>query len=49
VLTRSRADAVARTAGLGVVEVRSTLGGLERRGLVRLDEDGWRLAAAALP
>ncbi|MCY7396208.1 MAG: DNA-processing protein DprA [Nocardioides sp.] len=43
----ARADAVARTAGLGIVEVRSSLDSLERRGLVRLDEDGWRLAAAA--
>lgn len=49
VASGARADAVARTAGLGVVEVRSALGGLERRGLVRLGEDGWRLAAAALP
>lgn len=43
----ARADAVARTAGISIMEVRSTLGALEKKGLVRLEEDGWRLAAAA--
>ncbi len=38
-------DSVARTAGLGVVEVRSALTHLERSGLVEHDGVGWRLAA----
>ena len=41
------ADSIARTAGLGLVEVRSALGRLERLGLVELDENRWRLAALA--
>jgi DNA processing protein len=43
----ARADAIARTAGMGLVEVRSTLGALEDKGLVVLGEDGWRLAEGA--
>jgi DNA processing protein len=43
----ARADSIARAAGLGLVEVRSTLGRLERAGLVELDGSGWRLAALA--
>ncbi len=38
---------VARTAGLGVVEVRRALAYLEQRGLVEQSDDGWRLAALA--
>jgi DNA processing protein len=38
------ADSIARTAGLGLLEVRTTLGHLERLGLVRLADGGWRLA-----
>jgi len=41
------ADSIARTAGLGLVEVRSALGRLERLGLVELDQNRWRLAALA--
>jgi DNA processing protein len=37
-------DSVARTAGMGVMEVRSTLEGLARRELVELTPAGWRLA-----
>lgn len=40
-------DSVARTAGLGVVEVRSTLEELVRLGLVSRGGTGWRLAARA--
>jgi DNA processing protein len=40
-------DSVARTAGLGVVEVRSALSYLLKTGLVEQDDDGWRLAALA--
>jgi DNA processing protein len=40
-------DSVARTAGLGVVEVRRALAYLEHRGLVEQSDDGWRLAALA--
>jgi DNA processing protein len=38
------ADSIARAAGLGLLEVRTTLGHLERLGLVRLAGAGWRLA-----
>lgn len=38
-------DAVALGAGVGLREVQSTLLGLEARGWVRRDSDGWRLAA----
>jgi DNA processing protein len=38
---------VARTAGLGIVEVRTALAHLHRQGLVQQDDDGWRLAALA--
>jgi DNA processing protein len=37
-------DSIARTAGMGLMEVRSTLEGLARRGLVELLPVGWRLA-----
>jgi DNA processing protein len=40
-------DSVARTAGLGIVEVRTALAHLHRQGLVQQDDDGWRLAALA--
>lgn len=43
----ARADSIARAAGLGLVEVRSTLSRLARSGLVEQREDGWRLAALA--
>jgi DNA processing protein len=43
----ARSDSVARTAGLGIVEVRRALGYLEQRGLVEQSDDGWRLAALA--
>ena len=36
-------DSVARTAGLGIVEVRSALLHLEAKGLVEQDGVGWRL------
>jgi DNA processing protein len=41
------ADSVARTAGIGLVEVRRVLGRLEERGLVARDGHGWRLTSAA--
>jgi DNA processing protein len=40
-------DSIARTAGLGLVQVRSALDGLFRRGLVEQLPTGWRLAEAA--
>lgn len=40
-------DSVARTAGLGVVEVRSALAHLLTVGLVVRDDDGWRLTPLA--
>jgi|1186.fasta_scaffold163218_1 DNA processing protein len=40
-------DSIARTAGLGLIQVRSTLDGLARRGLVEQLPTGWRLAEAA--
>lgn len=40
-------DSVARTAGIGVVEVRTALAYLEKHGLVEQGDDGWRLAALA--
>lgn len=43
----ARADSIARTAGLGVLEVRSALTRLQRAGLVESGEAGWRLAALA--
>jgi DNA processing protein len=42
-----RADSIARTAGLGLVEVRSALTRLRACGLVEESEHGWRLAALA--
>ena len=41
------ADSIARTAGIGLVEVRRVLGRLGERGLVLRDDAGWRLADAA--
>lgn len=41
------ADSIARVAGLGLLEVRSTLTRLERVGLIEQDLEGWRLAALA--
>ena len=38
------ADSISRAAGMGLLEVRTTLGHLERLGLVRLAGGGWRLA-----
>lgn len=43
----ARADSIARTAGMGIVEVRSVLTRLRGLGLVAGSEDGWRLAALA--
>jgi len=40
-------DSIARTAGLGVVPVRSALDGLFRRGMVEQLPTGWRLAEDA--
>ena len=40
-------DSIARTAGLGVVEVRSALDSLAGRGLVVQLPTGWRLADGA--
>ncbi len=47
VSTPVAADAIARTAGIRLTEARSTLGGLERRGLVQCEEGRWRLAGQA--
>ena len=41
------ADSVARTAGIGLLEVSSTLGQLERSGLVQRDATGWRIGINA--
>ena len=41
------ADSIARTAGLGIAQVRSTLDELEQRQLVERFPAGWRLAEAA--
>jgi DNA processing protein len=40
-------DSIARTAGLGLVEVRSALNSLLRRELVVQTPRGWRLADGA--
>lgn len=40
-------DSIARTAGLGLVEVRSALTSLHKRGLVEQTGGGWRLTPAA--
>jgi len=40
-------DSIARTAGLGLIPVRSALDGLTRRGLVEQLPTGWRLAETA--
>jgi DNA processing protein len=47
VASGARADSIARTAGLGLVEVRSTLVRLRAHGLVEESGTGWRLAALA--
>lgn len=47
VSTGVRADSIARTAGLGLVEVRSALTRLLGLGLVEESPHGWRLAALA--
>lgn len=41
------ADSIARTAGVGLLEVRTALGGLSRLGLVLQVPEGWRLAERA--
>lgn len=41
-------DSIACTAGLGLLEVQSAIGKLERLGMVERDGLGWRLAALAL-
>jgi DNA processing protein len=41
------ADSIARTAGIALVEVGSTLSALRLKGLVELGQEGWRLAADA--
>jgi DNA processing protein len=40
-------DSIATTAGLGLVEIRSSLGRLQRLGLVETSPGGWRLAPEA--
>jgi DNA processing protein len=40
-------DSIARTAGLGLVEVRSALTSLHKRGLVEQTGGGWLLTPAA--
>jgi DNA processing protein len=40
-------DSIARTAGLGLLEVSSALDDLARRGLVERLPTGWRLADAS--
>jgi DNA processing protein len=40
-------DSISRTAGLGLVEVRSGLTSLEKRGLVEQSRAGWRLTVTA--
>lgn len=47
VSTGVSSDSVARTAGLGIIQVRKALAYLEQRGLVERSDDGWRLAALA--
>ncbi|WP_372728072.1 DNA-processing protein DprA [Nocardioides sp.] len=44
VASPAHADSIARTAGLGLVEVRAALSQLAARGLVDKSERGWRLA-----
>jgi DNA processing protein len=41
------ADSIARTAGIGLMEVRSALTRLHAMGLVERSASGWRLADAA--
>jgi DNA processing protein len=47
VASAARADSIARTAGLGLVEVRATLVRLRAHGLVEETGSGWRLAGLA--
>jgi DNA processing protein len=47
VASAARADSIARTAGLGLVEVRATLVRLRAHGLVEETGSGWRLAGRA--
>lgn len=47
VVRPAASDSIARTAGLGVVEVRSALEALSRRELVVQTDTGWRLADGA--
>jgi DNA processing protein len=47
VASPAASDSIARTAGLGLVEVRSALNSLLRRGLVVQTPKGWRLADGA--
>ena len=48
VLAPAAADSIARTAGIGLIEVRGTLGRLAERGLVTPTRGGWRLTEAAV-
>ncbi|WP_435744669.1 DNA-processing protein DprA [Nocardioides sp. SYSU DS0663] len=48
VATGARADSIARTAGLALLDVRSSLDRLRDLGLVEQGDTGWRLAALAL-
>ena len=41
------ADSIARTAGMGLMEVRSALTRLDALGMVERSASGWRLAEAA--
>jgi len=43
----AEADSISRTAGIGLVEVRSTLGRLAARGLVERTPAGWRVGEEA--
>jgi DNA processing protein len=47
VASPAASDSIARTAGLGLVEVRSALNSLLRRELVVQTPRGWRLADGA--
>ena len=47
VATGARADSIARTAGLGLVDVQSALTRLRSQGLIEESGEGWRLAALA--
>ena len=47
VMSGAGVESIARTAGLGVREIRGALTALLELGMVREDADGWRLAAPA--